>query len=106
MNEFPPARQRGLVIHIILTVLLSLVSFTALWLIFHTVVGLIFTIYVLVFIGTAIPVPLLGYRAYALTRANYLLDRNTLRLVWGLRMEDIPVTDVEWIRPQIGRAHV
>jgi hypothetical protein len=102
MNEFPPTRQRGLVIHIALTSVLSLVSFFALWLTFQTEVGLFFAIYVLIFVATAIPIPILGYRTYALTRANYYLDRNILRLVWGLRVEDIPVTDVEWIRPLAG----
>ena len=102
MNEFPPPRQRGLVIQTSLAVVFGLVSFFALWLAFQTQVGLYFSLYLLVFIATAIPVPILGYRVYALTRANYLLDRNTLRLIWGLRIEDIPVTDVEWIRPVKG----
>jgi len=102
MNEFPPTRQRGLIIHSLLAVVLSAVSFFALWLTFQTQVGLLFTVYLMVFIATAIPVPTLAYRVYALTRANYLLDRNTLRLIWGLRIEDIPVTDVEWIRPVKG----
>lgn len=102
MNEFPPPRQRGLVIHFVLTGLLSLASSFALWLAFQTEVGLLFVVYILIFAATAVPVPILGYRAYALTRANYLLDRNILRLVWGLRIEDIPVTDVEWIRPLAG----
>ncbi len=102
MTEFPPARQRGLAVHFILASLLSLVSFVALWLTFQTEVGFLFAIYVLIFVATAVPVPILAYRAYALTRANYFLDRNTLRLVWGLRIEDIPVTDVEWIRPLEG----
>jgi hypothetical protein len=102
MNEFPPARQRGVFIHSLLAIALSLVSFFALWLTFDTQVSLLFALYFLLFISTAIPVPILGYRAYALTRANYLIDRNTLRLVWGLRIEDIPVTDVEWVRPMKG----
>lgn len=102
MNEFPPSRQRGLVIHISLALLFGLASLFGLWLAFQNPVGLIFALYLVVFIITAIPVPILAYRAYALGRANYLLDRNTLRLVWGLRIEDIPVTDVEWIRPMKG----
>src|SRR5512137_1790452 len=102
MNEFPPPRQRGLVIHIVLAILLGAISGLALWLTFQTPVGLLFAVYVLLFFATAIPTPFLAYRAYALTRANYFLDRNTLRLVWGLRAEDIPVTDVEWIRPVAG----
>ena len=102
MNEFPPARQRGLVIHIVLALVLGSLSVLALWLTFQTQVGLLFTLYVLLFFVTAIPTPILVYRAYALTRANYLLDRNSLRLIWGLRVEDIPVTDVEWVRPVAG----
>jgi hypothetical protein len=102
MNEFPPPRQRGLVIHITLAVVLATISAAAFWLLFHAQVGLLFTFYVVLFLLTLIQVPILAYRAYALARANYLLDRNTLRLVWGLRVEDIPVTDVEWIRPVAG----
>jgi hypothetical protein len=102
MNEFPPHRQRGLLLHIVLTILLSGISGFALWLTFQTPVGLLFAVYVLLFFATAIPAPLLAYRAYALTRANYQLNRDSLRLTWGLRVEEIPVTDVEWIRPVAG----
>lgn len=102
MNEFPPSRQRGLLIHLTVTVLLSAVSLLTLWLTFQTPVGVLFTVYFLIFFVTALPTPFLAYRAYALTRGNYYLDRNVLRLVWGLRIEEIPVTDVEWIRPMAG----
>src|SRR5262249_54105146 len=34
-----------------------------------------------------------------LTRSNYFLNRDNLRLVWGLRIEEIPLADVEWVRP-------
>jgi hypothetical protein len=102
MNEFPPPRQRGLVIHIVLTIVLGSLSALALWLTFQTPVGMLFTFYILLFFTTAIPAPILAYRAYALARANYLLDRNSLRIMWGLRVEDIPVTDVEWVRPVAG----
>ena len=44
------------------------------------------------------PIPLLAYRAYALFRAEYILDRDSLELRWGLRDEDIPLTDIEWVR--------
>lgn len=46
-----------------------------------------------------IPVPLLAYRIYALLQARYLLDRDGLRIRWGLRSEDISMVDIEWIRP-------
>lgn len=44
------------------------------------------------------PLPFLVYRVYALSRSDYLLDRETLTLRWGLRLEQIPITDVEWVR--------
>ncbi len=45
------------------------------------------------------PTPLLLYRLYALAQASYLLERDGLRIRWGLRGEDIPLTQIEWIRP-------
>ncbi|RPH61459.1 MAG: hypothetical protein EHM81_04215 [Chloroflexi bacterium] len=104
MQEFPPSRQRGLVLHIVFSLALGAVGLVSFWLAFQTQVGLGFALYVLLFFFTAVPTPILAYRAYALVRANYLLDRNTLRLVWGLRVEDIPVSDVEWVRPASGLA--
>ncbi len=102
MNEFPPPRQRGLVIHIALVIFLSLLSGLALWLTLNRAVGLVFSLYLLLFLISTVFIPIFGYRAYALLRANYLLDRNVLRLVWGLRVQEIPVTDVEWVRPVKG----
>lgn len=99
MNEFPPPRQRGLIIHIIAILILSAVSLSMFWLLFQTSVGLLLTIYLLAALLAFIPVPILAYRAYALTRSNYFLNRNNLRLVWGLRIEEIPLADVEWVRP-------
>ncbi len=46
-----------------------------------------------------IPIPILVYRLYSLIRANYSLDRDQLTLTWGLRVEQIPVSDIEWVRP-------
>ncbi|MEJ2706132.1 MAG: PH domain-containing protein [Anaerolineales bacterium] len=44
-------------------------------------------------------IPTLIYRAYALRKANYILERDGIHLVWGLRAEDIPITDVLWVHP-------
>jgi hypothetical protein len=46
-----------------------------------------------------IPLPILVYRLYSLARANYTLDRDQLTLTWGLRVEQIPVSEIEWVRP-------
>ncbi len=98
MHEFPPPRQRGLLLHgVLILVLLGLLGF-ALWELFQAEVGPSFTIYVLLVLGAFISLPFLGYRAFALWKANYTLDRDNLRLEWGLRGEDIPISDVEWVR--------
>ena len=62
-------------------------------------VGLLFVGFILVGLLAFAPVPLLGYRAYALYRAQYRLDRDTLELSWGLRKELSPLADIEWVRP-------
>jgi hypothetical protein len=51
------------------------------------------------------PIPFLAYRAYALLRADYYIDRDSLAMLWGLRVEDIPLTDVEWVRPATDLSH-
>jgi hypothetical protein len=43
-------------------------------------------------------VPILGYRAYALWRAAYLVEMGGLKLRWGLREEDIPMDAILWVR--------
>ncbi len=102
MNDFPPPRQRGLVIHIALIAFLVITAGVSFWQVFQTPVGVAFAIYVVVFFASAIPLPILAYRLYALGRANYQLDRNTLRLMWGMRVEEIPVSEIEWLRPVHG----
>jgi hypothetical protein len=42
---------------------------------------------------------LLLYRSFALAQSSYTLDRDGLRLRWGLRGEDIPLPQIEWVRP-------
>jgi hypothetical protein len=42
---------------------------------------------------------LAAYRLFALWRATYILERDGLRLRWGLRAEDLPLEAIEWIRP-------
>lgn len=46
-----------------------------------------------------VPVPLILYALYSLLRGQYILEREGLRLRWGLRAEDIPMSRIEWVRP-------
>jgi hypothetical protein len=43
--------------------------------------------------------PFAIYRAYALWNATYSIERDGLRLQWGLRVEDIPMNAIQWVRP-------
>jgi hypothetical protein len=61
--------------------------------------GPMFVTYLLIGLIAFAPIPFLGYRAYALLRADYYIDRDSLAILWGLRVEDIPLTDIEWVRP-------
>ena len=45
------------------------------------------------------PAAVLLYRIYTLAQANYVLEREGLRLRWGLRAEDISLRLIEWVRP-------
>lgn len=95
---FPPSKRNGLILHGILLVILIIVSVWGFANLGRAEVGLNFVIHLLVGLIAFAPIPLFGYRAYALFRAEYILDRDSLELRWGLRDEDIPLTDIEWVR--------
>ena len=64
----------------------------------QTQVGPMFVTDLLIALLTFAPIPFFGYRAYALLRSDYYIDRDSLAILWGLRVEDIPLTDIEWVR--------
>jgi hypothetical protein len=96
---YPPPRQPGVILHAILILALSAVVGISAWSAFNAVAELMLTLFGLLAAAGFIPLPFLIYRLYALIQANYSLDRETLSLTWGLRVERIPVSDVEWVRP-------
>ncbi len=98
MNHYPPPRQPGLAVHAILIIVLAAVSVFAAYSTAAAEISLRFTLFVLLAALAFLPLPFLVYSFYALLRANYTLDRETLTLTWGLRVEQIPVADVEWVR--------
>ena len=95
---FPPSKRNGLILHGVLLVLLAAASTWGFSNLLDAGGGLNFVVYLLVGLIAFAPIPLLGYRIYALSRADYILDRDSLELRWGLRDEDIPLTDIEWVR--------
>lgn len=96
--EFSPPRQRGITVHVILILVFSVIAALAAWQAFESQIGLNLTIFILVTGLFFVPLPFLVYRLYALSGAYYSLSRDRLRLRWGLRLEEIPVSDVEWVR--------
>jgi hypothetical protein len=97
--DFPPPRQRGVSIHLTLIVALALIAAVASWLATNEPINLRFTLYILAAGAAFAPLPVLIYRLYSLQRSSYHLDRDKLSLSWGLRVEQIPVSDIEWVRP-------
>lgn len=96
---FPPAKRGGLAFHGLLILVLSGLSAWGFLSLAGIELGPAFVLYLLLGIIAFAPIPILGYRAYALFRAQYRLDRDSLELRWGLRDEIIPLSDIEWVRP-------
>jgi len=104
-RSYPPLRQRGYSLHSILMLVLLIILAACIWQAstFGSGSGLI--LWSLGGLFAFFPLPFLVYRMYALNRGNYLLDRETLTIRWGLRLEQIPVTDVEWVRDALDLTH-
>jgi hypothetical protein len=98
-GHFPPDRRFGLFVHILIITVLAAISILGFVNLPISRVGPQFVLNLLVGLLAASPVPFLAYRAYALLRADYYIDRDSLAMLWGLRVEDIPLTDIEWVRP-------
>lgn len=99
VGHFPPPKRFGLILHGIMILALSGVSAWEVLNLTRAQVGPTFVTYLLTAMLAFAPIPLLGYRAYALLRSDYYIDRDSLAILWGLRIEDIPLTDIEWVRP-------
>ena len=96
---FRPPRRRGLIFQIGAALAFFSAGGLSFWIAMDQQVGLNFIGLLLVSLVFLAPVPLIVYRAVALGRATYELEREGLRLRWGLRAEDIPLNTIEWVRP-------
>ena len=99
VGHFPPAKQFGLILHGLIILALGGGCAYGILNLTRVDVGPSFVTYLLMALIAFAPIPLFGYRAYALLRADYYIDRDSLAILWGLRFEDIPLTDIEWVRP-------
>lgn len=96
---FYPPRRRGLIFHLLVGVILLGGSLGCLILAFNQPQEGRFVLLLLGSVVLFAPLPWVFYRGYALMNAFYRLERDGLRLRWGLRAEDIPLPEIEWVRP-------
>jgi len=98
VGHFPPPKRRGLILHGVVILTLTALAVAGFITLSRSEVGLTFLISLLVALASFAPIPFFVYRAYSLLHADYHLDRDSLAIKWGLRVEDIPLTDIEFIR--------
>ena len=96
---FRPDRRMGLIFNFAGILLFALASLFGLWQVSQASIGLMFMLYLLPIVAAVVIVPVLAYRVYALQTAVYTLQRDGIRVRWGLRFEDIPMNEVLWVHP-------
>jgi hypothetical protein len=96
---FLPKRVPGLIFHGIFIVLLLGGVGILLYLAFQQSGGINLILFLTGALILLALLPFLVYRGYALLHAGYTLERDGLRVRWGLRLLDIPLSEVEWVRP-------
>ncbi|KPL83917.1 hypothetical protein SE15_01480 [Thermanaerothrix daxensis] len=104
MNEsdfwvFHPPRQRGTWIHGLAFVLSLVLVGLALSQLVEQRPGPRWLVWLILATTGGLGSLWFGYRLGALWRATYHIERDGLRLRWGLRVEHLPLEEVEWIRP-------
>jgi hypothetical protein len=98
IGHFPPPKRNGLIIHGIIILVLAIIAISAFINLTRVDVGPAFLVSLLIALLSFTPIPFFIYRAYSLRQADYHLDRDSLAISWGLRVEDIPLSDIEFIR--------
>jgi hypothetical protein len=96
--EFNPPKRSGVIFHIVCIVFLILGGGIGLYRIAYADVGPTFLLYLLPIILAVPLVPILIYRLSYLQNAVYKLERDSVRLQWGLRVEVIPTSTILWIQ--------
>lgn len=97
---FLPPRREGIILHTAAAAVLLLAGAGVLAYALTAAHGSLFYVSVALALVLLMGLlPLFAYRGYALWRAGYTLQRDGLRISWGLRIQDIPLPDIEWVRP-------
>lgn len=95
---FRPIRNRGIALHLGALLLdLAAVGFLVILALSQTIRGF-FILYLIASVLVFIPIPFIAYRLFALARASYTIFREGISIQWGVRAEEIPMQDIEWVR--------
>jgi len=97
-KEHRPSIKLGAIIHLCILLILLAASGYLLWLALITKIRGEFILYLIASILVFLPFPFFLYRLISLLRAKYTLSRDGVSIQWGLRTEDIPITEIEWMR--------
>ncbi|MBI9048688.1 MAG: PH domain-containing protein [Anaerolineaceae bacterium] len=95
---FQPTRRRGLILQAGFVLFIGSAATGAIAGAISVGAGTGFVLLLLVFLILIAMLPVFIYRFMALQSAQYILERDGLRIHWGLRLEHIPLTEIEWIR--------
>jgi hypothetical protein len=95
---FYPPRRSGLIFQGLAILGLVAAGLWSIWRAAEAQVGPSFLLYLAPALLALVVVPFLVYRAYAMWRAAYILEREGLHIRWGLRSEEIPMSEVRWVR--------
>ncbi len=97
-KRFFPPRTRGLLLHGFAVVIFFGASITLFVLAMQEQLGTFFALFLIFSLILLGPAFFTLYRTYALFRASYIVEREGLRLYWGLRKEEIPLTEIDWMQ--------
>jgi len=95
--SFFPPRRRGLFFFTVIGLVLIITAVFSFEKASQVNIDSQFILFTSLFLITAIPVPFLLYRIYILLRATYHIESDGIRLNWGLRVEIIPINQIEWV---------
>jgi hypothetical protein len=96
---FTPELRVGLVFHVVVLAILLTVVGAGFLLATRAIVSLFFLVFLIPALIALVLIPIFLFRGYSLYRAQYILERDGLRLRWGLREEVIPMNAVRWVYP-------